>query len=396
MDEQTGCLTSASRWSTLTLAFFVVTLLPITILIYNFVATFFSPEVLSNVVIENLIQSGMIHREVAVNLLSPDLLGSEGSQDFSFEEAFGHLTDAERIEIVETIAPESWLEVQVREVVSALDRWLEGDEVWPRIALDHGPIKESLLQGGAARIVEVVVDSWPSCSPQQVSQMQNRDVLTGEMPVLYCEPPEPIRTRMSNFLVVQIEQLARDLPDRVPLLTDQGNEANPDQPARLKERLRSLRAFGFSAWMLPFALLGLTVSLAVRSWKDLTRWWGRLFLIAGIITLVAGLLLAAVVERAIPAVFSQLRAQAGFVFNILVIAARALSDVVLGSTAGHAVLLIFAGALLLFGYWLIQRRDRPTSAASPGGNSSSGGAGSDAEVARPADTPPPVPPYERV
>lgn len=395
MDDQGGCLPSASRWSTLALAFLVVVLFPITILAHNFVSVFFSADVLSDVVIENLIHSGMIHREVAVNLLSPDLLGAESSQNFSFEEAFGHLSEAEREEIVEIIAPQAWLELQVRGIVGALNHWLGSAEPRPNIALDHRPIKESLLGGGAERLVEIVVDSWPSCSPQQVGQMQNRDIRTGEIPILYCEPPEPIRTQMSNFIAVQVKQLARDLPEHVPLDLEGSDQEDPGQASRVKERLRSLRAFGLSVWMLPFSLLGLMVSLAVRSWRDLTRLWGRVLLVSGIFTLVAGLLLSAAIERGVPTVFSQVRAQEGFVFDVLVVTVRALSDVVLEGTAGHAVLLIIAGALLLFTFWLVQRRKKPGPTPQYEATSKSAAAHSGDPAARAAGSPPPVPPFDR-
>jgi hypothetical protein len=377
------------------LAFLVVVLFPVTIMVYNFVSVFFSAETLSDILIENLIHSGMIHREVAFNLLSPDLLGAESSQDFSFEEALGHLSEAERGEIVEILAPQAWLELQVREIAGALNHWLVSTEPRPDIALDHRPIKESLLGGGAERLVEIVVDSWPSCSPQQVGQMQNRDIRTGEIPILYCEPPEPIRTQMSNFIVVQVKQLARDLPERVPLNPEGTDQGDPEQAARLKEQLRSLRAFGLSAWMLPFSLMGLMVSLAVRSWRDLTRWWGRVLVVSGIFTLIAGLLIASAVERGIPTVFSQVRAQAGLVFDVLVVTVRALSGVVLEGTAGHAVLLIIAGALLLFAYWLVQRRKKPSPASQSGATSKSAAAHSGDAAAGAAGSPPPVPPFGR-
>lgn len=356
MEGRSGCIATTTRWSALFLALLVILLLPVTIVVHNFVSILFFPSLLTDVLVENLVYSGMVQREVATNLLAPELLGGEGAEGFEFAEAFRHLSEAERVELVEILAPPEWLEAQVREIVGGLSRWFWSDAPRPRITLDHRPIKESLASGGAERLVELIVDSWPSCSPQQAREMQNRDAQTGQVPILYCEPPEPTRTHISNYLVSQIELLAREMPVRVPLIAEDGESGDPEQSAQWKEQLRFLHAVGRSAWMIPFSFLGLIMAAAVRSWRDLTRWWGRVLLLAGILTIVAGVLMGAAAERFVLTGLSQLRAEARLAYDILIVALRSLSEAVLDSTAGHAILLILIGAVLLLVYWLLNRR----------------------------------------
>jgi hypothetical protein len=260
------------------------------------------------------------------------------------------LSPGEREEIIWALLPPNWIENQFSEALRAFFTWIDNEEPLPDLVLDVGPVKSKLLGGGITTFVDIVVDSWPSCRPEQVDTLQQAFFEGGELPEELCEPPEPMRSRVVDLASIGFEEQVRTLPEFISLI-------EPDSPVNeflvLKEQLRSFRAVTLWGWMLPVSLLGVIMALAIRSWREFGSWWGIPLLLGGIGTLFLALLLSAGREALISS-WVQGLGPGGFILDVLKTALNALY------TAGLRPLWVqgFIIVILGLGLWLISRRGR--------------------------------------
>lgn len=155
----------------------------------------------------------------------------------------------------------------------------------------------------------------------------------------------------------------REVPQELSLSGDQPYSQDMDDIAAMKEWIRLARALSRSSWLLPIALLGLIMALAVRSWGELGRWWGIPLLIGGVLTLLLAVLVTAMGEVLLTSQLSDLKREAEAVYGLLMVIIGSLKDVIIGSLLFHAALVSGIGLVLLVGGWLINRR---TSSLPPG------------------------------
>lgn len=355
MSQSTGCFSTVAKVIAAFLALFVLISLPITLLAYNFSHVLFSPEVMSDVLTTRLIDSGVFQDIITDVLLSPERLDNLGQSDADIGRYFKDLTPAERETMLEIVLPPEWIEDQISTVLREFSLWIDNDQPMPRLFLDIRPIKTRLMRGGADEIVDMVVDSWPSCTPEQVGGISESG-LGGETPLVQCEPPEPFRTRLVVFASRQLLQMIKQIPPDFHLTGDETGEQGIADIADVKGNIRSIRVLTRSGWLLPIALLCLIIALVVRSWRDLSRWWGIPLMLSGVITLGLVVFISARSENFIERIFADLRSEGEILYNLSKIVARGFVDSMLGSLFFHALLVGGIGLILLVVGWFVGRR----------------------------------------
>ncbi len=345
------------------LALIVVLALPISLLIYNVARVVFSPEIMSDLLTTHLVKSGVFRGFITDFLLSPESQQEQGPGELDFSRVIENLSPEERGAIVDILIPPEWIKEQISASFNAVYSWIDDDRPLPLIHLDMGPIKERLLGGGVTEVVDTIVDSWPSCSAAQMEHFREVIEFGGEFPEFLCEPPEPFRSKVIDLISSQLIQVVREVPQELSLSGDQPYPRDMTDIAAMKEWIRLARALSRSSWLLPIALLGLIMALAVRSWGELGRWWGIPLLIGGVLTLLLAVLVTAVGEVLLTSQLSDLKRQAEAVYGLLMVIIGSLKDVIIGSLLFHAALVSSIGLVLLVGGWLINRR---TSSLPPG------------------------------
>lgn len=356
MSQSNGCLGTTMKLLAGLLALLVILTLPLTLLIYDVSRVMFSPEILSEQLTSELIESGVLRSFVTDQLVSPDFLEEMGPGDINLMQILKDLSPGDREAMVDIVLPPGWIKDQIGAVFFAINHWIDSEEPFPKLVLDLQPFKDRLMRGGAEEILEMVVDSWPSCTPDQNAEL--REALQGseEVPILLCEPPEPYRERLMGSATEMMMEALREIPSE---LVVGGEEIDPQEAAdllALKEWIRLARTLSRSIWLIPIAMLGLIMALVIRSWSDLGRWWGIPLLLSGIIIFGYALLSPFAREQLIPRLLSDIRYESPAIFEMGRLVIEGLIEVILGLLLFHALIIGGVGLVLLVVGWLIGRR----------------------------------------
>ncbi len=365
MSQSTGCFTTFTRIIAAFLALFVVISLPITLLVYDFSRVLFSPEVISEVLTTRLIDSGLVQNIVSDVLLSPEFLSDLGPRDLDMVRIIEDLTPAERETMFGIILPPGWIKDQISTLVMELNIWIDNDQPLPRMLFDMRPIKQRLTMGGAEEVVDMIVASWSSCTPEQLQRI-SEIVIGGETPLPLCEPPEPLRSQLLDFNTAQIIKVLRQIPPEFHLTGDEFDERGFADIAELKGNIRLVRALTTSGWLFPLALLFIIMAIAVRSTRDLSRWWGIPLMLSGAITLGMVVLGSLIGENLLNRLLAGIRSEMEIIYTLLMNVAEGFMESILGFLFFQALLVGGIGFVLLVVGWLIGRR----STAIPSGQQS--------------------------
>ncbi|MEW6568347.1 MAG: hypothetical protein AB1449_09330 [Chloroflexota bacterium] len=286
MARGSGCLGALAKGAAAILAGVLALTLPISLAAHDLGRVLFSPTVMTQRIVSRVVDSGQLRRLVIGQLLARGTPEQGASEGFDFAQATAYLEPAEFDALADAIFPPGWAADQLASVIDNLYAWLDNDQLYPELTLDLQPVVMRLRGGGAKRVVETLVDSWPACSVEQVDQMASEAATTGLVSVLYCEPPEPYRSALIDYAVAGLTEQLGSVPPSLRLGGEVGelSRTNADQIMTLKERIRLARLLLTWGWILPLSLLGLIMALVVRSYRGLTRWWGIPLLIGGLLT----------------------------------------------------------------------------------------------------------------
>lgn len=383
MSEPMSCLQLSMRiLASICVLIFIITL-PFGLLAFFSSNVIFNPEELSSTLNESLIASGILRNSIS-EMLSEMEFGDDFEDDSEVRRALSDLSVDEWDRIVDLLLPDAWMENQIKAAVMSINTWLDDDRLTPGIEIDMRPIKARMQGEGMLEVIDLIVDSWPTCTQDQVDRMQQASLEAGHPAILYCEPPEPYRTELIEFATQRFQGFFRDLPPTFSAFDTEQNDLNLDDVLLLKERIRMVRAFTMGGWLLSAALLGLIMILAIRSWRDVALWWGLPLLIAGILTIALGISAGTTFNRYWQQASVEFRQQSRALYDMLLVPVTAVRDKVTGEVMGVGVLIAIVGiAILVIGY-LFHRAVRPAIAnpsqnvipqgpISPPANADSGG-----------------------
>jgi hypothetical protein len=352
MTHSRGCGGTLAVIVATALAVSLAVLLPGAVLAFEVGRVLFSAEEVAQVVGERAVDSGAVRRLVIQQLLEARSTGA--TTDFDLARALSFLDQDEVEGVFDLLIPPDWARSQLSAAFRGLYDWMDNDLPAPAVPMDLRPIQQSLVSGGAARVVETILDSWPACTVQQLDEL-SRSALAGQLPMQYCEPSEPYRSAIAVLATQALIEQARALPPKIDLLARDPSQPTDDLASvmALKEQLRTLRALTRWGWLLPFSLLGVIMALVVRSLRGLARWWGLPLLGGGLLSFLGVFVASALAER--------LTAQAlqgvspDELVRLLGSILDGLRDQILGRMLVHSLLIIL-GAGLLLGLGLVLAR----------------------------------------
>jgi len=189
--------------------------------------------------------------------------------------------DWERIATL--LIPADWLQAQVERNLDAFFAWLNGDTPTPDLAFDTASLRERLAGEPGQRVVNLILESWPPCTDEQLDVLLNFEHT--DQPFPFCQPPGEYIALTSTALAEALSEQASALPDVVPAPDWLENPRTRRELARLKQFVQLLNAFVAELWLLPAALLALIVFFTVRSLKSFGRWSGTVLIVGGILSI---------------------------------------------------------------------------------------------------------------
>ena len=350
MSGRKGCFNKGMKVLAIVVALLFILVLPLTLLGRDLAVVVFSPARVSGILRSRLLESGFVNNFAAESFLTERWFDEMEFGGGELKPMFQYLSPAEREEILMTLVPPEWVDAQLDNVIHSFFTWIESEQPEPRIAIDLVPLKGGLLKGGLRRTIETLIDSWPSCTTDEIEIMREELMRTGEIPIEVCEPPEPYRSQVLDFAVDELGNLIHEQPDKIPLIDSL--DASPAEVTEFKENFQFLRSVMMWGWFLPASLLGVIMILVIRSMRDIGQWWGIPLLLGGLLSLaVLGVVSAgrADLVRDTLADFAQMGTPLYRAFEI------ALLGILVAATRlafFHASLITAAGLAL----WLITRQ----------------------------------------
>lgn len=278
MNHRQGCLPTAVRWLAISLCVLVVVTLPPTLLARAVTGRVFSPDLVKQELSDRLINSGAL-RSAALRAVVPE----RDVNPVGLAALTANLDEEDWQQISRTVVPDGWVQTQLDTIVDAVFEWLANDHLMPTIQLDVEPIKRNLIGAGTESITRIVVESWPNCSLHQLAELELTFRQSGQIPLILCAPPEPIKSVAIGFVAGAFREGARLLPTTLNL-SQAVQPAGADDLLQIKRTLRSIRLGAGWAIALPLILLGLVMAMVIRSWRALLRWWGFPLFASGLLT----------------------------------------------------------------------------------------------------------------
>ena len=344
----------------------------------------FRPDVFSDVWKARVLDSGLLMGRMQDGFNSDRWLEALGEEGQILKPAFKYLSESERSEILRLLLPEGWLPEQLNNTVQEFLAWVDSDQSVPVVTLDLTPLKAHLRDGGIDSMVEILVDSWPSCTAEGASRLERELVAGAGSPSEYCEPSEPMRSELVHLASSSLLEQVDHLPGRLQLF----EEADSIEAAKVKEQLVTLRSVALWAWFLPASMLGLIMAFTVRGIDDLRRWWGGPVLLGGLMTITLMILLGSARSDLAADLTRSLAGSGAFIQPLLMAGLEGLITNALSALLFQALLLSVLGLIVWFGLkWLLGRRGGA-------GSTIAANEASVSDLPEQAGGPPPMPPLD--
>jgi hypothetical protein len=298
MISDDGCRNRLVTITTYLFAIALIFALPLSIIAHNGIRVLFSSDELSEGISEFLLQRGGIREQLLEEIYTSawlDEISTERSNPFQF------LSSQDRIQITQELFPDDWIKAQVTDGFEQIMEWVQTDEPTPKITLDFEPVKQSFAEGRSKTAIEILVNSWPHCSREQ--ELIIRRSLQSDLPLNFdfCRPGGDLFFELVDHLYRMLQEYVKSIPSEIPFLGDPDDSNYRNSLMAMKEQL--LRLSFWLRWLrlFPFPLMGLIMTLAIRSWYDLSRWWGIPLSVGSLL----GLLIIAVLGGTAPRVINQ-------------------------------------------------------------------------------------------
>jgi len=263
----------------------------------------------------------------------------------------------DRLEISQTLFPDDWIRAQVQAGFKTIMEWIESDEQKLNLHLDFSPIKEGLLAGGSKSIVDILVKSWPNCTRQQELILQRSLSIDTLRKLEYCQPSGDLSTQLVEHLDRAFLEYVRNIQSDTPFLgvVEDSNDIN----ALAAVKMQFLRLSLWFRWLrlVPIIVAGLIMALVIRTWLDLSRWWGIGFMLGAMF----GRLLVISVQFAGLNALERIILDPGNLqgntdsYQVVV---WSIIERVLVASAGHLIFVFILGAGLFGCTWAYARRQK--------------------------------------
>jgi hypothetical protein len=332
----------------------VIFTLPASIIAHNGIRVLFSSDALSQGISELLLQQGGLREQLVDGVFASGWLEDLKTRQ---DNPFQYLTSRDRLQIAQVVFPDDWINDQVQNGFEAILSWLQTDEPIPEIVLDLGPVKESLSSGGNKAIVEILVDTWSSCSREQELIMQR--ALQSDLPMNFeiCRPGGDLYSSLIDQLVMAFRTYFNNIQSEIPFIGSDDDTNYLNNLLDLKRQLLRLSLWLRWIRLSPYPLLGLLMTLIIRSWYNLGRWWGIPLMLGSLTGLLGVWLLQGITPNFINQALIDSESQAGDIASLKVII-NDIIHIIFEGAASQLFLTFLIGAGLLGIPWFIHRRQQ--------------------------------------
>ena len=168
--------------------------------------------------------------------------------------------------------------------------YFHGETDSVQIPLAH--LKARLTDKAGEELTLLLLESQPHCNAEQQAQIEDMDQNGTGAPPIFCSATGEMQIQLSAELQRRLKNVSGELPDNATLI----KSPSPSIPVGLRrffgeDRQSALQKINMTlpnAPLLPFAPLLLVTLFAVRSLRGWMRWWSIPIFIAGLITLISG------------------------------------------------------------------------------------------------------------
>lgn len=396
MLKESGCRNQLLTVSAYVLAIILVVSLPLAIIAHNSIRVVFSSSVLSEALSELFLLRGGVREQ-----LVEDFFTSGWLEGYSREQGnpFVYLDSQDRLQISQTLFPDEWIRAQVHAGFKTIMEWIEKDEQKLNLYLDFGPIKQELLAGGSKLIVDTLVNSWPNCTRQQELILQRS--LSSDTPfkLEFCQPSGDLSTQLVEHLDRVFLEYVRNIQSDTPFLGEVEDSNDINALADVKTQLLRLSLWLRWLRLIPLIVVGLIMALVIRTWVELSRWWGIGFMLGAMFGLLLVISVQFVGLNALEQIILDPGALQGNTDSYQVVV-WSIIERVLEASAGHMIFIFILGAVLFGGTWAYARRQKKVR---PQAELQDSGAVSETQEAqshpasaqaRDTPSPPPVKPFD--
>lgn len=178
------------------------------------------------------------------------------------------------------LLPPEELKVTADNALDATFDYLNGRSSSASISLL--PLKTQLAGPSGMTVVLQILSLQPACTTEQLTQMA-LGLLGGE--IALCNPPPEAIGLMTPFIQSQLQTMTTIIPNEVTFIP--GTLSGTPQDPRV--RLNTVRSAIKLTPFLPVLLLFAVTIFVVRSLVDWMTWWGWPFMIAGVGSVLIGL-----------------------------------------------------------------------------------------------------------
>ena len=196
MEERSGCRNRLASILAGMLVTLIVITFPLALLAQSVESGLFSSDSLTALIEARLISTGFVNNLITRTVFTEEAMNGVSMAGVGLGDAFAYLSAEEQQEIVERLLPEDWLRSQVELFLEHTLAWLESDKTQPDWYIDLAPMRDNLLRGGgAASTAEIMIASWPECSPEEARALTAFFSEQGP-PAALCEPSDPLRYQL--------------------------------------------------------------------------------------------------------------------------------------------------------------------------------------------------------
>ena len=339
-------------------AILLILLLPAGLLAFNMQKDFMNPEPYKAA----LDQQGFyqqIPELIAVQLTE---LNSTSAQDNTEDpsELFGFLDTEELTSILDEVISDQWSQTQVENGIDTLFSFFNGDAEQFTLSLSLAEVKSTLNGPKSEQVIDLLIASLPPCTGAEIEAALLNLLITGELNLPLCAPPEEILAFGDEILQALLPTFVNSIPETlsIRLTIEDFNVADPSRPDETTNLVENYRAVREWLQYLPYFMGLLLVLIALFSgptWRRIPLWWGLSVSIGSAITLLlARFASAQIISEILEFLFARIPER--FLVQFREIITDSVSQIVVDGLNAiviqAAVLLAIGIGLILVGYLL--------------------------------------------
>jgi hypothetical protein len=191
------------------------------------------------------------------------------------------------------LLPEDELQTMTESTLDEAISYFRGET--DTVQLPLAPLKARLTGQSGEELSALFLSSQPACTAEQQVQIKDTELNSAGVPLIICSVTSELQLQLSAELQRRLELISVELPETAIIIKPPSPSMPPgirrllgeDWQAALQKLSKGLPY----APLIPFGLLILLSLFAVRSLRGWMRWWSIPILIAGLITLILGVVL---------------------------------------------------------------------------------------------------------